>query len=182
MIRVLKTKRSKTEKRVLAGLVAVLIAVVCLCINSLVLGPMSKSSRIGIMKGGDQAESDGEPVNVDIFGGESIISNDELPINPGESLTKEFYIKNNDTADVYYWFSDLSGKLADYLKVTLSSNGNVLYEGKASDIAGFNTDKTYTIAPGVREDFVLTFTYPEDAGNASQKKDFNFSISCDYAA
>ena len=178
----MNTKRSKTEKRVLAGLAAVLIAVVCLCINSLVLGPMSKSSRIGIMRGGDQAEAEGEPVNVDIFGGESIISENELPINPGESLTKEFYIKNNDTSDVYYWFSDISGKLADYLKVTLRSNGNVLYEGKASNLAGFNSDKSYTIAPGDREDFVLTFIYPEDADNASMRKEFNFSISCDYAA
>ena len=178
----MKTKRSKTEKRIIAGLAALVLAIVCLCVNSLVLGPMAKSSRVDVMKGGDQADSERDPVNVDIFGGEDIIGDGELIINPGSDFTKEFYIKNNDTEAVYYWFSDVSGKLADFLTVSLTSNGNVLYEGKASGIADFNSDKSFTIAPGEREDFVLTLIYPEDSGNSSQNKDFSFSISCDYAS
>lgn len=174
------------------------VAIVCFCACSFALSKTSLSSRLGIFGAGSSGDETPSRVSVDINDRKDIIEKD-LVINPGDTVTRTFYIENTDSDNIYFGFTGISGNLKDYLDVKLESEldgkdsegemmlvgepeeeTEVLFEGKASELESFNADKSLIIPAGCRKDFTITFVYPESAGNGSSNSEFNFRVTCDY--
>ena len=190
--------KNSTKKKLKIGAAVLSVAIVCFCACSFALSKTSLSSRLGIFGAGSSGDETPSRVSVDINGGEDIIEKD-LIINPGDTVTRTFFIKNTDSDPIYFGFTGISGNLKDYLDVKLESEldgkdsegemmfvgepeeeTEVLFEGKASELESFNADKDYVIYSGETKEFTITFVYPESAGNGSSNSLFNFQVICDY--
>ena len=75
-------------------------------------------------------------VKLNLNDGEPIISEHEFLFEPGMTVKKDFFIRNESTWDVYYriYFDNISGGLADVLDVTIKNGETVLYSGKPSEL------------------------------------------------
>lgn len=190
--------KNSTKKKLKIGAAVLSVAIVCFCACSFALSKTSLSSRLGIFGAGSSGDETPSKVSVDINDGKDIIEKD-LVINPGDTVTRTFYIENTDSDNIYFGFTGISGNLKDYLDVKLESEldgkdsegemmlvgepeeeTEVLFEGKASELESFNADKSLIIPAGCRKDFTITFVYPESAGNGSSNSEFNFRVTCDY--
>lgn len=127
-------------------------------------------------------------IDIDLNGGASIIGGSEedknLLFEPGMTIKREFYIKNNGGWDVHYklYFEEIVGKLGDVLEITIykkDSPATVLFEKeKINDLV--NTDRLQ-IAGRLNRDqeqkWIAEFHFPEDAGNEYKGEALEFKIS-----
>ena len=156
---------------------AIILAVIfaCLFAASFAVSWSSTTANASVYASSNAVE------NIDINGGKQIIGEDEFILEPGMTVNKDFYIINNGESPAYYGFTDVSGELAGIIDIILESESNVVFSGKAAklnEIAGFMTD---LIPAGVRKDFTITFSYPENAGNKTQNQELNFTLYSDFA-
>lgn len=156
---------------------AIILAVIfaCLFAASFAVSWSSTTANAAVYSSANAVE------NIDINGGKQIIGDDEFILEPGMTISKDYYIINNGEAPAYYGFADVSGKLAGAIDITLESSGKVVFSGKAeklNEIEGFTDD---LIPAGDRRDFTITFSYPENAGNKTQNQELNFTLISDFA-
>jgi len=121
-------------------------------------------------------------VKINLNDGQTIINSDELLFEPGMTITKDFFIENQSTFDVYYkiYFSEVSGELADILKVTIKNKDKVLYE---DSIKNLSRKKVKTVEEELKVNEKITlnisFHYPEEASNQTQNATVTFRLSAD---
>ncbi len=170
----MKNSNERTTKR-LYFYVAVLVAIfACLFAISFAVSWSSTTATAAVYSSSNAVE------NIDINGGKPVIGEDEFILEPGMNISKDFYIANNGEAPAYYGFTEVSGNLSGIIDVTLVSDGNAVFSGKAEkldDIEGFMND---IIPAGCRKNFVITFSYPESAGNKTQNQELNFTLYSDF--
>lgn len=121
-------------------------------------------------------------VKINLNDGQAIISPDELLFEPGMTINKDFFIENQSTFDVYYkiYFTEVSGDLADILKVTIKNNDKVLYDDILKNLSRKKV-KTVEDELKVNEKITLniSFYYPEQSNNDTQNADVTFRLSAD---
>ena len=121
-------------------------------------------------------------VKINLNDGQTIIEEDGLYFEPGMTIVKEFFVENQSTFDVYYkiYFSEVSGELADILKVTIKNKDKVLYE---DSIKNLSRKKVKTVEEELKVDEKITlnisFHYPEEASNQTQNATVTFRLSAD---
>lgn len=121
-------------------------------------------------------------IKIDLNHGQALFRQDEFLLEPGMTLEKPFTLTNNGTWDVYYkfYFSDVSGPLADVVEVTVRDDDTVLYSGLLSALtrtAAAADGKT--LAPGQTREFTATFYLPPQTGNAAQGTTLCFALYAD---
>lgn len=121
-------------------------------------------------------------IDINLNDGDPVIQENEFAFEPGVTVVKGFFLKNEGTWEVYYklYFSDVKGDLANVLDVTIQDGSDVLYTGKMADLTRSTAavaDKR--LAVGQRRDFTITFHFPEDAGNRYQRTALTFELCAD---
>lgn len=162
---------TKTSRRFVCGLAAILILVVCLAVTTLAV------VRITVTVDYNQFHTG--TVEINLNDGKKIIEESEFLFEPGMTVEKGFFLENNSTWDVYYkiYLKDISGGLADVLIVTILDGETVLCSGTANELTRLQVQTADdALAPGARKDLTIRFYYPPDAGNATQKKDLIFTV------
>lgn len=160
-------------KRLSVSIAALIILCVCLCVTSFALGYATYEAKHNSFHTGG--------VGIDINGGKPIITADEFRFEPGMTVEKPMYVKNNGTWAVYYklYFSEVEGSLGDVLDVTiLDEDGNKVLSGKLSQLTKDNVPALEDeLAVGQRKDFTVRFHFPEAAGNSTQGGTLTFELS-----
>lgn len=121
-------------------------------------------------------------LEINLNDGQALLYGDEYRFEPGMTVKKDFFIKNEGTIDAYYklYFSNVNGVLADFLAVTIKDGDTVLYEGTLASLSRENTvaaDKL--LAAGETHTLTAVFHLPETAGNAAQSKEVAFDFCAD---
>ncbi len=120
-------------------------------------------------------------IEIDLNGGEPVITADEYVFEPGMTVVKPFYIQNNGTWDVYYklYFQEIFGNLGDVLDVTiLSEEGEAILSGKISDLIEKNVPAIEDVlATNERKDMTVRFHFPKEEGNRYQGGGLQFELS-----
>lgn len=121
-------------------------------------------------------------MKINLNDGKTIIEENEFIFEPGMTVTKEFFIENQGTFDVYYkiYLDDVNGKLADVLNITIKKDDKVLCQGTANELNKNNVEVTDEILKA-NEKHVLSavFHYPEDSGNSTQNSNITFTLGVD---
>lgn len=168
------TEKSQTAKKMTASVVAIVVLSICLCITSFALVWSTVSVDNNLFHTG--------VVKIDLNGGVPVIEEHEFLFEPGMTVEKNFYLKNNSTWDVWYrlYFEEVSGGLADVLEVTLREGDEVLWKGKLSDMT---KDKTAATADMLKlqetKNLTISFHFPETAGNEAQGLFLKFDLAAD---
>ncbi len=169
-----KTKKaSSTSKKLAIGILAVIFLTLCLCITTYALVTVSVSVSDNYFKTGN--------VSVDLNGGKPVIEEHEFLFEPGMTVTKEFYIENTGTWDIYYklYMDDVSGGLATVLRITVSDGDRTLYQGTAAELSRERINASDdTLRPHERRILTISFYYPPESVNSTQ----NLSLSFDLCA
>jgi len=121
-------------------------------------------------------------IKINLNDGQPVIGKTDLLFEQGMTIEREFFIKNESTFDVYYklYFTDLSGKLADILDVTIKYDDKVLYSGKPNELVKKNVKAADDILMvNEKRMLVITIHYPEDSSNDTQNSDINFKLAVD---
>ena len=118
-------------------------------------------------------------IKININDGKSVIDAGEFMFEPGATIEKEFFVKNEGTGDVYFkvYFEDIKGELANILNVSLFDGDELLFKGTADKITRNNvlTAEKILTASETRN-LRIIFNYPASSGNAGQGCDLSFKL------
>ncbi len=166
--------KTKTAKRLTASFGIIILLSICLCITTfaLVLSMVSVEDNL-FMTG---------TVKINLNDGKPVIEEHEFLFEPGMTVKKDFYLKNESSCDVYYklYFQNVNGGLADVLEVKICDDDKVLFEGTPKSL---NKEKIGaaddTLRLGEIKALQIYFHFPEDAGNEAQNLFLNFDMAAD---
>lgn len=160
-------------KRLSISIVTLVVLCVCLCITSFALGMAVYEVKNNSFQTGG--------IEIDLNGGNPVITADEFLFEPGMTVEKPFYIQNNGTWAVYYklYFSQVSGNLGDILDVTiLNEDGEELLSGKLSALTEKNVPALENeLKVDERQELTVRFHFPEEEGNTYQGGSLRFELS-----
>ncbi len=160
-------------KRLSVNIVTLVILCLCLCFTSFALGMAVYEVKYNSFQTGG--------IEIDLNGGNPVISAEEFLFEPGMTVEKPFYIRNNGTWAVYYklYFSQVSGDLGDVLEVTIfNDKGEELLSGKLSALTEKNVPALEDeLGVQERQDLTVRFHFPKEAGNRNRGGTLTFELS-----
>lgn len=160
-------------KKLNISIATLVVLFLCLCVTAFALAYAMLRVDNNVFETGE--------IDIDLNGGKPVIEADEFLFEPGMTVEKSFYIKNNGTWAVYYklYFSNVKGDLGDVLDVTIkNADGNVLLQGKLSKLKRHNVPVVEDeLKVGDRRDMTIIFHFPEDAKNTAQSDNVSFALS-----
>lgn len=126
-------------------------------------------------------------IDIDLNGGKPIIGGDKddanLLFEPGMTIKREFYIKNNGGWEVFYklYFEEVVGKLGDVLEITIYEKGapeTFLLKGKISDLVNADRlDIADKLEAGQKQELIALFHFPKNEGNEYKGEALEFKMS-----
>lgn len=165
--------KTKTEKRLLRGMIVVVVLTLCLCATTFALVRSSISVRYDRFQTGY--------VRINLNDGEPVIREYEFLFEPGMTVEKDFFIENQSTADVYYrlYFNNVDGGLADVLQISIRNDEKTLYQGSVMQLTRTAPAADDVLQINERRDLTISFTFPADAGNRAQNMTLTFDLCAD---
>ncbi len=166
-------KNDKTAKRLTMSVVIIVILSFCLTVTTFALVYSMVSVDNNLFVTGT--------VRINLNGGEPVIRENEFLFEPGMTVKKNFFVKNESSCEVYYklYFQNTQGGLADVLEIKICDGDTVLYEGTPITL---NQDNVLAANEILRineiRNLQIYFHFPEDAGNRAQ----NLFLTFDFAA
>ena len=121
-------------------------------------------------------------VEINLNDGAPVIKPDEFLFEPGMTVVKDFFIRNESTCDVYYklYFDNVKGDLGKVLEISIYPRGesnNVLFSGVMSRMTRLRVKAAEdALAVGEEKWFTIAFHYPEEAGNETQALELSFDM------
>lgn len=166
---------NKTEERLTASIVAIVVLAVCLCITTFALVYSVVEVDNNLFRTGE--------VKINLNNGKPIIEEGEFLFEPGMTVEKDFFVENESTGDVYYklYFDDVKGGLADVLDVSIrNAEDDVLFSGKVSDLTEAKVGAADDILKlNERRELTISFHFSEEAGNTAQGQYLSFAMGAD---
>ena len=168
-----------TMRRLKIEIALIIILTICLCITSLALALPTASATQTFTTGG---------VNIILNGGKQIITEDDDPIAPGKTVTKQFSLENASTYNVYcrLYFSNVSGALMETITVTISDpeSGTVLYHDLMKNLTRDNIASLEPLNPVIPfklekaavKYFEISFSMPLNSDTALMGSVGNFDF------
>ena len=156
-------RSSYNEKKLKKGIAIIIILAICLCITTIAL----IYSAVSVT---DHTFTTGL-VKINLNDNIPIISEREFIFEPGMTVKKNFFVKNESSSDAYYkvYFENVQGGLADVLIITIKYGDNVLFQGTASELTAANVVPVDEILHiGERHNLTIFFEFPEKNGNDAQ--------------
>ena len=170
----MQNKDRKTQRRLTASVVAVILLVLCFCITTYALMMPNVSVPDNTFHTGT--------VKINLNDDIPVIEEHEFLFEPGMTVKKDFFIENQGTGDVYYkiYLSEVSGGLSDSVVITVLEGDRELVSGTAEQLNRMNVGAAENaLAVGERRTLSLCFRFPENAGNSEENMNLYFSVCAD---
>lgn len=147
------------HKKLQINIVTLVLLCLGLCITSFALSYTVIKLENNFFKTGE--------IKINLNDGKAIITEKDCLFEPGMTVEKPFFIKNNGAEPIYYKlnFTGVSGNLSQAIIVTLFDSGhNELVSGKLYE---FENNKELTGALGgyEKQNLIAQFSFPKTAGN-----------------
>lgn len=166
--------KTKTAKRLTASVVVIILLSICLAVTTFALVLSMVSVEDNLFKTGT--------VKINLNDGKPVIEENEFLFEPGMTVKKDFYLKNESSCDVYYklYFQNVNGGLADVLEVKICDDDKVLFEGTPKSLNKENiVAADDTLRLGEIKELQIYFHFPEESGNEAQNLFLNFDMAAD---
>ncbi len=165
-------KRSNTARRLTVSIALIVVLALCLGVTSFALIWSMVEVKDNVFVTGT--------VDINLNDGKPVIEMHEFLFEPGMTVEKEFFLRNDSTCQVYYrlYFQNVSGGLADYLQITIYDGDKVLYSGtpgtlQKADVTAAND----TLAMGETRNLKIRFHFPSHIGNEAQGLSMHFDMA-----
>ncbi len=164
---------NKTAKRLTLSVVIIILLCICLTVTTFALVYSMVAVENNLFVTGT--------VQINLNDGNPVIQEGEFLFEPGMTVKKDFFIRNESTCDVYYklYFQNVSGGLADVLEVKICDGDTVLFAGTPAELNRQSVVAANDLLKlGEKRELQIYFHFPEGAGNAAQ----GLYLSFDFAA
>ncbi len=166
--------KTKTAKRLTLSVGIIILLSICLAVTTFALVLSMVSVEDNLFKTG--------AVKINLNDGKPVIEEHEFLFEPGMTVKKEFFVKNESSCDVYYklYFQDISGGLADVLEVKICDDDKTLFDGTVKELTKANVEAADDILRlnEIRK-LQIYFHFPEETGNEAQNLYLNFDMAAD---
>lgn len=167
---------NRKKKKTATSIIAILAVVLCFGMVVYALTTLSVSVEDNYFQTGT--------VEINLNDGNPVIEPDEFRFEPGMTVTKDFFVRNESTCDVYYklYFEDVEddGGLASVLLVTVKDGDKVLIEGTISELNRTEVAVGDDIlTPDEQRNLTISFYYPKTEGNATQGASMSFRFTAE---
>ena len=169
------TINRKPAKRLKRHLLLIALMLICLCITTGALTIHQIHKADNTFKTGY--------ISINLNDGKAVIAENEAIFEPGMNVERQFFIENQSSWSVYYtiYLTEIQGELKDVLDIAIqcSRTGEILYSGALSELTRQNMALVDELSVNERKEFIIRFTYPEDAGNYSQNRRLSFKLAAE---
>lgn len=165
-------KGSKTKKRAYKSIAWVLILAVMLAVTTYAL----ILSMIGVKNNLFETGK----VEIELNGGKKIF--DDTDIEPGKSIVKEFTVKNESSAEVYYriYADKVEGSMSEALEIRIYDGEEEIYKGKIEEMDRKRACVgEEALKAGEEKKLKAIVKLSESAGNKYQNGEISFDIKAD---
>ncbi len=105
-----------------------------------------------------------------------------VALSPMETWTGRAFIENTGKCSVYYrlYLKNIDGALSDKIELTVMIDGNIFYQGVASEFTINNaivSEKEFN--KGEKADVLLILFFNAETEDEGQSKDFRFEVQVD---
>ncbi len=162
------------RKKIKSGIAIIVILVLCLVITTFALVDVSLEIKNNKFHTGN--------IKININDRKPVINETDFIFEPGMTVKREFFVKNEGTWSAYYkiYLDEISGDLANVLEVTISDNDKVLYKGLARNMSKENVATIdNALAQNEKKNFEIAFYFPKEKGNEVQNKNMSFRLCAD---
>lgn len=121
-------------------------------------------------------------MKINLNNGYALLYSNEYEFEPGMTIERDFFIKNEGTIDAYYklYFANVEGDLADFLEITIKDVDTVLYKGTLASLSRENVSAVDKILKaGETHNLTAVFHMPEGTKNVAQSKSVSFVMMAD---
>ncbi len=158
-------------RKLTVGGIVIAVLTLCLCITTYALVMVSVSVPDNSFKTGS--------VGVNLNDGKPVIEEHEFLFESGMTVTKEFFIENLSTCDVYYrlYMDEIKGGLATILEITISDGEKTLFHGTAAELSKERVVAADDVLKmDEKRDLTISFHCPEEVGNIAQNRTLSFTL------
>lgn len=163
-------KNKNASRKLIINIITITFLVLCLCITTYAATRKSALAKEFFQTG---------EVKININDGLPVIDGDGLLFEPGMTVEKSFFVKNEGTCDVYFkvYFQNANGRLANVLNIKVLDGDSVLFDGTPQKFNEFNAAMgTNALKPNERKDLTMLVCYPETSDNSGQGCDLTFDL------
>lgn len=159
------------NKKLQINFLTLLLLCLGLCITSFALSYTVIKIENNYFKTGE--------IKINLNDGKSIINENDYLFEPGMTVEKEFFIKNNGGDPIYYKlnFTGVSGELSKAIVVTIFDSNHIeLVSGRVYE---FENDKELIGSLGAfeKQDLIAQFHFPQHEGNEYKGESLQFKMS-----
>ena len=159
------------DKKLQINVVTLILLCLGLCITSFALSYTVIKIENNFFRTGE--------IKINLNDGKAIINENDHLFEPGMTVEKNFFIKNNGAEAIYYKlnFTGVSGELSKAIVVTiLDANRLELVSGKVYE---FENDKELigSLSGYEKQDLIARFHFPENEGNEYKGASLQFKMS-----
>ncbi len=167
-------KTRSVAGRLTAGVLFIMILSVCLAITTFALVYSMVSVENNIFTTG--------AVKINLNNGMPIIGDNEVLFEPGMTVKKSFFVKNEGTCDVFYklYFQNLGGGLEDVLEVKICDGDEVLYKGTPRSLSRENViPSNKSLSRDEIAELQIYFHFPAKFDSKTQGMYLSFDFAVD---
>lgn len=164
-------QKSKTMKKLVNGITILVFMLVCLCAVTFAMMVMDVDVKNNVFNTGK--------VEINLNDGNPVIEENEFIFEPGVTVTKEFFVENNSTWDVWYkiYFANIQGELADELEAAIYDGQNEVWSGNIKDLNKVGVIAAEeSLAPGQKKNLILKLHLPKVKDNNVQDLRMSFDV------
>ncbi len=159
------------DKKLQINVLTLIFLCLGLCITSFALSYTVIKIENNFFKTGE--------IKINLNDGKAIINENDHLFEPGMTVEKNFFIKNDGGEPIYYKlnFTGVSGELSKAIVVTiLDKNRLELVSGKVYE---FESDKELigSLSGHEKQDLIARFHFPKDEGNVYKGTELQFKMS-----
>lgn len=159
-----------TSKRLILNISTITALTLCLIVTTYAL-TMKYASSQGMFQTGE--------VKININDGLPVINGNEFLFEPGMTVEKDFFVKNEGDCDVYFkvYFDNVDGELADILNVKVVDGDSILFDGTPKKFTKLNTAVAENVLKqNENRNLKIFFHYPKSSVNSNQDCELSFNL------
>lgn len=172
-------KSFNLSQKLTAGIIILIVLSICLCITTFALTYSIITVENNMFKTGY--------VSINLNNKKPVIEESEFIFEPGMTVQKDFFIENTGSCSVFYklYFTNVDGKLAEAVTITISKDGMPLYSGTvrqinrdihaARDANGVND----ILDVGERRNLTVTFRFPSYLTGEFMEQNLSFDLNAE---
>ncbi len=167
-------KHDKTARQLTASVLIICLLSCCLAVTTFALAYSMVSVEGNLFFTGT--------VQINLNDGVPVIQEDEFLFEPGMTVKKDFFIRNESSCEVYYklYFQNVSGGLADVLQIKICDGDKLLYQGTPAQLSRSSVLAAEdTLGLNEQRDLQIYFHFPAHIGNEAQSLYLNFDFAAD---